>query len=329
MTFVRRAPALPADLAIIAELSARSEAVDQTDFPSSEPALAGMLARPGLDLQHDVQLWLDTERRPVAFTLLARTQDAQQLEGLLWMRVLPERRGPELDRELIDWGAGRLRQVGAEQGMPTCLAVGAGGADNRRIAVLEEQGFRPIRYFLRMERQLGGPLESPQLPAGFTLRSMAGEQEAEAWAALFNQSFVDHWNFHPVSVERLRSIWQEPLYNRELDLVAVAPDGVLAAFCACELNPDDPERAGWIEVLGTRRGYRGVGLGRAVLLAGLARLRQAGAEVARLTVDAESPTGATRLYETAGFRETRRSVRMARPLEAPAQGQRQDALLRP
>lgn len=30
-------------------------------------------------------------------------------------------------------------------------------------------------------------------------------------------------------------------------------------------------------------------------------------------VDAESLTGATHLYETAGFKETRRSLRMARP----------------
>lgn len=317
MMFESRPPALPVDMPLIVDLSARAEVVDQTDFASSAPALEGALARPGVDLQRDLRLWFDAAGQPLAFALLDRRQDDQQIDALLWMRVLPERRAPELDRTLIGWGAERLRQVGAECGLPTRLAVGVGGADHQRLALLVEQNFSPLRYFLRMERPIDGPLAPPQLPAGFTLRAVAGDHEAEAWAELFNLSFVDHWNFHPLSAERLRGIWQEPLYNRELDLVLVAPDGVLAAFCACERDPDDPERAAWIEALGTRRGYRGLGLGRAVLLAGLAALQGAGAQVARLTVDAESPTGATRLYESAGFRETRRSVRMARPLEPP------------
>lgn len=318
MSFVRRPPELPADLALIVELSARSEAIDQTDFASSEPALVGMLARPQIDLQHDVQLWFDAQRQLIAFTVLDRIQNEQQIDGLLWMRVLPERRAPELDRTLIAWGSERLRQIGAERGRPTRLAVGAGGTDIQRLTVLEEQGFRPIRYFLRMERSIAEPLLPPQLPVGFALRPVAGDHEAEAWAELFNQSFVDHWDHHPLSVEGLRRVWQQPLYARELDLVVVAPDGVLAAFCVCEVNPDDPERAGWIEVLGTRRGYRGRGLGRALLQAGLAQLQQKGVQTVRLIVDAESPTGATRLYEAADFRETRRSVRMARPLETLA-----------
>lgn len=316
MTLESRPPALPDDLPAIAELSARSEAIDQLDFPSSEPALAGLFARPGLDLQHDLRLWLDGGR-PVAFAMLDQRKDEQQHTGLLWMRVLPKLRSAEIGAQMIDWGAERLRQIGATHGVATRLASGSGGDDTWRVALLEAHGFSPIRYFLRMERPLAEPPEPPQLPAGFTLRPVAGEHEAAAWAELYNQSFIDHWDHHPLSVERLRSIWAEPLYRRELDLLAVAPDGVLAAFCACELNPDEPDGAGWIEALGTRRGYRGIGLGRAVLLAGLAALHTAGARLARLIVDAESPTGATRLYEAAGFQITRRSVRMARPPEPP------------
>jgi ribosomal protein S18 acetylase RimI-like enzyme len=182
--------------------------------------------------------------------------------------------------------------------------------------VPEKQGFRPIRYFLRMERSSAEPLVPPQLPVGFALRPVAGDHKAEAWAELFNQSFVDHWEHHPLSAEGLRRVWQQPLYARELDLVVVAPDGVLAAFWVCEVNPDGPDQAGWAEVSGTRRGYRGRGFGRALLQAGLARLQQIGVKTARLIVDAENPTGATRLYEAADFRETRREARSpGRPIE--------------
>ncbi|MGL5063733.1 MAG: GNAT family N-acetyltransferase, partial [Microcoleus sp.] len=65
---------------------------------------------------------------------------------------------------------------------------------------------------------------------------------------------------------------------------------------------------GWIGVLGTRRGFRKLGLGRAMLLAGLQRLKAAGVDTAILGVDAENPSGALRLYESTGFRKIRNSI---------------------
>lgn len=56
-------------------------------------------------------------------------------------------------------------------------------------------------------------------------------------------------------------------------------------------------------MLGTRRGFRKLGLGRAMLLSGLQALQQAGVETALLGVDSENPSGALHLYESAGFRQ--------------------------
>lgn len=319
MTLVSRPPLLPDELPALAALSARSETLDQLDFASTVPALEGIFARPGLDPQQDARVWLDGDE-PVAFALLDLRPGEMQLDGMLWLRVLPERRTDALGQELIAWGVARLDALGAERAIATQLASGASEDDTWRQELLRANGFQPIRHFFRMERPLDHTLEPPAFPPDFTVRTVAGDHEAEAWAELFNQAFVDHWNHHPLSAERLRGIWAEPLYRRELDLVVVAPDETLAAFCACERNPDDPEGAGWIEVLGTRRGYRGRGLGRAALLAGLERLRGDRALVARLIVDAASPTGATRLYEAVGFRVTRRTVRLAQPTSEAGNG---------
>jgi mycothiol synthase len=87
--------------------------------------------------------------------------------------------------------------------------------------------------------------------------------------------------------------------------VAVAPDGSFAAFCLWEMdrvgNAIHSRRVGWISELGTRRGHRRIGLGRAMLLAGLRHLKDEGADTAKLGVDAANPTGALGLYERAGF----------------------------
>jgi ribosomal protein S18 acetylase RimI-like enzyme len=63
---------------------------------------------------------------------------------------------------------------------------------------------------------------------------------------------------------------------------------------------------GWIRVLGVRRPWRGCGRGRALLLHAFREFRRRGFARAGLGVDAESPTGANRLYESVGMRVSAR-----------------------
>ncbi|MEG4088025.1 GNAT family N-acetyltransferase [Microcoleus sp. Pol12B4] len=89
-------------------------------------------------------------------------------------------------------------------------------------------------------------------------------------------------------------------------MIAVSGDRKFAAFCDCQIKPQKNVRNGtkdgWIELLGTRRDFRKMGLGKAMLLAGLHSLKAAGANTAKLSVDADSLTGATKLYKSVGFR---------------------------
>jgi len=62
-----------------------------------------------------------------------------------------------------------------------------------------------------------------------------------------------------------------PGYTPELDLVAVSADGTFASYCICWLDP--VSKIGEFEPVGTRAAYRGKGLGKALMLAGLRRLK--------------------------------------------------------
>jgi mycothiol synthase len=176
-----------------------------------------------------------------------------------------------------------------------------------RQGVLERHGFSPVRYWFKMARDLNEPIPEPQLPEGFILRHVQDEKDGELWVDVFNWSFIDHWNHHDLSMEEYRHYVSSPKYNKERDLVAVAPDGTFAAFCFCWIDPEDNEhnnrKEGWIDILGTRRGYRNKGLGTAMLLAGMHLLKADGMDTAVLGVDAENPTGALRLYESVGFKQ--------------------------
>ncbi len=98
-----------------------------------------------------------------------------------------------------------------------------------------------------------------------------------------------------------------PDMKPELSWVAEVDDGpgAAAGFCLCEIKEDENEQTGrsegWIALLGTIREWRGKGLGRSLLIRGLQSLKDAGLHTALLGVDSASPTGANRLYESAGF----------------------------
>jgi ribosomal protein S18 acetylase RimI-like enzyme len=99
-----------------------------------------------------------------------------------------------------------------------------------------------------------------------------------------------------------RRLQANPGYDAELNPVAVAPDGELAASCMCWL--DERNRSGEIEPLGTRHAHRRLGLARAIVLEAARRLRERGAEhVLVYGVSVNEP--ARRLYASAGFRAER------------------------
>ena len=94
---------------------------------------------------------------------------------------------------------------------------------------------------------------------------------------------------------------QRPEYIPDLDLVVVAPDERLAAFCVCWLTKDSDGRiGGQVEPLGVHADFRKLGLGRAILVEGLKRLRAKGAESIYVQTD-NYRNAAFRLYEAVGF----------------------------
>ena len=92
------------------------------------------------------------------------------------------------------------------------------------------------------------------------------------------------------------------------------PAGLCAGSIRTQYNEKNGTREGMVEALGVRRAYRKRGLGRALLMRTVRLLAGQGMTSAVLDVDADSPTGATRLYESVGFAERKRSVIMHKTL---------------
>lgn len=139
------------------------------------------------------------------------------------------------------------------------------------------------------------------LAYGVHIRPLAGESEVEAYVQLHRAVFESK----SMTVEWRTRTLRRPEYRADLDLVAVAPDGRLVAFCICWLATDAGGKpSGQIEPLGVQEGFRQLGLGRAILFEGLRRLDSCGADKTHVETD-KHRNAALKLYEAAGFRPLR------------------------
>ena len=141
-----------------------------------------------------------------------------------------------MEAAAIAWGEVRMREVSAMRGGRVKLRTYARAEDCDRISVLTSCGFKVDRYFCRMARSLSEPIPEPHFPEGFALRQFPGEQDAAAWVEMFNQSFIDHWNHHDLTVDKFKHELAKPDYRNDLDLIAVADDGTFVSFCCCEIS---------------------------------------------------------------------------------------------
>lgn len=295
------------DLQLIANLLNTCEAADREEIYYSIAGLRTEFTAPNCLPERDLRLWFDDSGQLVAFGQMSiPVEHLDTTDGYLWFRVHPQARRQGLEPEILAWGETCLQDIAKVQGLPGRLGVGCRDYQRDRITLFETHGFEYLRCFLQMRRSLTEAIELPQLPQGFRLET--GETlDTAAWVEMYNQTFIDHWNFHPLTVEQAKHWLTSPTYRPELDLVAIAPDGTYAAFCYASVDPEENQqrrcREGWISILGTRRGFRRLGLGRALLLSGLHRLQSAGMDTGLLGVDAENPNQAYRLYGDVGFRK--------------------------
>jgi mycothiol synthase len=308
-----------ADFPAIVELWNTCEAADHLGEGTTVNQLRVEFADPWLDVARNVRLWEDGNGALIGFGQLWTPSTADTLQGRIVYLAHPDYREGDLELQIMSWAEERLRDVGRERGVAVRLGCTVLDTQTPQIALMEQHGLAIERYTLVMERGLDEAMPEPQLPAGFTLREVADAADGPAWIEMFNLSFIDHWNHHPLSLERWTNWFNDPDGLAELNVVAIAPDGTFAAFCWAGFDPAENERSGhnvgWIHLLGTRRGFRRIGLGRAMLLTGLHRLKARGMKTARLGVDAQSLTGATRLYEGVGFATTQTWIKFAKDLE--------------
>lgn len=170
----------------------------------------------------------------------------------------------------------------------------------------EQAGYRVMRHSYRMEISLEGGTPEPEWPEGFTVRTMRPGEEQRVYDAHMT-SFQDAWMFEREPFE-LWSHWfvKDTAFDPSLWFLAEAGDD-LAGIALTRVSETEPG-LGWVRILGVIPEFRQRGLAQALLRHTFGEYASRGLERVGLGVDAESPTGAVRVYERAGMHVARTNL---------------------
>ena len=214
------------------------------------------------------------------------------------LQVRPGLRSPQLEEKMILTAEECLAEAG-EDGRRKLL-IWADARNELRQSILSQRGYIK-QTWPEYQRRRSLDLEIPDInPApGYTVRALGETDElpARSWAS---------WRaFHPNEPDERYQGWdwyhniqRMPLYRRDLDMVGVAPDGKIASFCT--IWYDDVTRTAYFEPVGTVPEHQRRGLGKAVMLEGLRRLKRLGCDLAFVGSYSER---AGALYASVGFCE--------------------------
>ncbi|MGF1459771.1 MAG: GNAT family N-acetyltransferase [Leptolyngbyaceae cyanobacterium] len=299
------------DLLEIVKLMNDCRVADDADSRVTVTELREDFADPTFDVTHDLRLWREDSGKLVAVAQLWRQTPEDIFVSHLNFSIATHLEAATLAEEILAWAEQRLLGLAKDLAVPVLLHSGCRDGLESRKVLLQNLGFQPERSFWRLTRTLTAPIPKRDLPSGWNLRTVTAS-DAEGWVEMFNQTFVDHWNHTPVTLKEFRHWITRNDYDVNLDLVVETPEGQTVAFAYSEIDFERNARLsiqeGHICLLGTRRGYRRLGLAKALLAESLRRLQLLGMTTVTIGVDAQNPLGAVQLYESIGFEHCRSST---------------------
>jgi mycothiol synthase len=277
--------------AMLEVINASARAADGEDEYGAED-FRHWLASPKLIPERDVRL-AEENGRLVGYADV----DPQGADPVRWwceLRAHPDSDPNEVLPLLVSWAEER-----AAKGILRCWA--SSKATNL-ATVYGRLGFRTVRHSFRMALELGPNLEAPTWPDGVQVRAFERGQEREVYEAV-RETWLDTWEPWEESFDEWAHWW----FGREdfdPSLWFLARDGdEIAGFSLCLPNETRADTC-IVSLLGVP--WRRRGLGEALLRQSFVQFQRRGFRRAQLGVDAESPTGATRLYERVGMQVVRR-----------------------
>jgi mycothiol synthase len=278
------------------------------DHRESHPPLSRLRMLLGSRLwepERDAQVWALEGGEIVGFVGLLQPWRDSPYRQITWF-VHPQAEGVGLYSAMLAWALGRTTESINEQGKPIRLSIAVDEYDTETTELLERYAFvRGAVPTLYMMRPITTLQPEPAMPEGFMLRTLPALDELDTYLERYQPLFKRR------SLAQRRQLMSSSDYEPGLEMAVETADGILAAFGECSISRrewiQDKPREGWIDYVTTLPEFQRHGLGRALVLTMLQRLRATGAETAWLFVEGTNAP-AQQLYATLGFATMRQQV---------------------
>ena len=223
-------------------------------------------------LEEDVFLWETADGRIAAVLNREGPGDG-------FLQVHPGLRTPELEEEMLVVAEEHLAIPGPNGQRK--LRLWANEHDDLRHDILAGRGYtKGDEPEYQRRRSLDAPILKGLPAPDYTVRALGDGAE------LIERCYASGLAFHPdeigyavenrEDVSWYRNIQNAPLYRRDLDIAAIAPDGAVASFCTIWF--DDVTRSGAFEPVGTAPVHQRRGLSKAMMCEGLRQLKRNGGD---------------------------------------------------
>jgi mycothiol synthase len=283
----------------------------------TDAEMRAMWEQPGHNPQHNTLIFAP-DGTPVGYGGVACAPPFVRFWS--WGFVHPAYRGQGIGTTLIQRSEQRVRELLhlAPEGTRVTLSRETNRKNSAALALLRASEYGTTRYFWRMVIELDGPPPAPAWPDGIRVRTFEPERDLVPLRHAVAESFQDHYGFVEVPEEQSLMWWRhrienDPNYDPSVWFLAL--DGAeIAGMSICLPRMTSDPDMGYVEILGVRRPWRRQGIALALLHHSFGEFYRRGRARVALHVDAQSLTGATRLYEKAGMHADREHEEFTREL---------------
>lgn len=257
--------------------------------------------RPNFDF--DGRFIAELEGRPAG--VVHANVDRLRTDGRGFIRfgVIPEFRGRGLEQQLIETAMKELKARGM-----TAAQTWTESAKEDHIRLFEGFGFDRVRVFSLMEIDLARLSHNIGENGQVMIKPLRLdiEDDIRLFDWLGNESFSEHFNFRPHTLEETRAHLLNNPYFKEREFFFSMLNGEAVGYIGIGIdekyNAEKNAKIGEVMVIGVLKPYRREGVGTSLMLHALERLRAMGMTGAILGVDDYNITEAMKLYEKVGFK---------------------------
>lgn len=212
--------------------------------------------------------------------------------------IHPYHRGKDFVKKLVEFAIHRARELRIE-----IVHVNFPQDSTMAKRLFSKMGFRFVRRFLELRLNLSEAPLSKINQTAFLCRQLRGGEE-DKLTQIQNRSFINTWGFNPNTIEEIRYRTGLPKYAAKNIILCWDADRPIG-YCWTNTNLTEDKvlngKRGRVYMLGVDPDYRGKGLAKDTLLAGLSYLKSKCIRIVELTADSDNKV-ALALYKSVGFK---------------------------